>query len=175
MRENNKLIHLGKCSKTHGLKGEFSLHLINHEHSNLGSGAKLILQSVGSDSQILNDQNFIIEKIRLGNKAILKLAGVDTIEAAEEMLPFNIYIDRKELPPLEEGEYYLSDLLGFIVVDINQKDFGTVHKFGFNGAQDILVIKTKSGVLEEIPMVKPFLQNIDLENKIITIEVPDYI
>lgn len=172
--QNQNLIHLGKCLKPHGLRGELSLHLINSEDSSLSQGQKVLVRPLNERSS-KKDQEFVIDNIRFGNKAILKFVGIKSIEQAQELVPFNLYIKRAELPELAEGEYYLNDLLGLKVLDLNSNEIGQVYKLGFNGVQDILVIKLKNGALEEVPMTKPFVKKIDFENGCITIELPDYI
>lgn len=49
---------------------------------------------------------------------VLHFAGVDSISAAEELAGFVVAIPHEERAPLDEGDVYISDLIGCVLVDV---------------------------------------------------------
>jgi len=66
-----------------------------------------------------------------------------------------VSVRREDLPPLEEGEFYLCDILGTVVLSSSGKRLGTVKGF-LKGATDIIVVQ---GDDEEVlvPLVEGFV------------------
>ncbi len=171
----DKLIELGNCRKPHGVKGAFSFHLINQINSSLKKGSRIILKPLSQESVILPEgEIFTIQTINFGNKTIVTLKDVNDRNRVEELLPFSIYIQRSELPELEEDNYYLSDLIGLKVCDEDNKEIGEVLEIGTNGIQDILRIKTSEEVIE-ILLIDNFVKEIDWEENKITIVLPELV
>lgn len=75
------------------------------------------------------------------NGMLIKFAGIDSPEAAKQLTGSVIGIKRDQLPPLTQGEYYWSDLIGLTVVNMQGEVLGTVSYIMATGANDVLVIK----------------------------------
>ena len=68
-------------------------------------------------------------------------------------------VERDDLPPTEEDEYYAFELVGLEVVEENGRALGTVKAVNPGVANDVLELD--SGVL--LPMVEECVRSIDLE------------
>ncbi|MCR9205987.1 MAG: ribosome maturation factor RimM [Halobacteriovoraceae bacterium] len=173
MKKN--LIKLGECRKPHGIKGAFSFHLINKDSSVLKAGMNLSLKPLSSESSLKPEgESFEISSISFGNKTICYLKEVENRNRVEEILPFEIFVDRDGLPEVKEGEFYLSDLIGCLVFDESGAEVGKVVSLDTNGVQDILNIDGRDGVLEVL-LVENFVKEIDIENEKIVISRPELI
>ncbi len=62
-----------------------------------------------------------------------------------------VEVDRSALPPLEEGEYYHSDLIGLAAVNSAGHSIGTVTAVENYGASDLLEIEGDGGKRSLIP------------------------
>lgn len=166
-------IHIGHCTTPHGIKGEFSFVLYNPEDSVLHDGAVISLLPRSEASSVPQDgKEFKIQKISIGNKAIVRLDGVSDRNTVEAMVPFDIYFARENFPETDPDEYYLNDLLGLVVFDfITKKELGRVIDFYENGAQVILKIKTENEFLE-ILFIEQYVPEVDIENGRIEVIVP---
>ena len=71
--------------------------------------------------------------------------------AAEALRGQLVEIDRADLPPLEEGEYYHADLLGLPCVDADGAEVGIVAGIENFGAGDLLEIELPNGKRSLIP------------------------
>jgi 16S rRNA processing protein RimM len=75
-----------------------------------------------------------------------------------------VYILQEQLPPLENDEYYWSDLIGMQVKSMQAETLGTVDSMMETGASDVMVVKGDRERL--IPFVmKDIVQEIDLVKK----------
>lgn len=176
MATSKNYIHLGYCTRPHGIKGEFSLKLFNTQTS-LKLGAELFLKPKSESSSIdPSGENFHLSNIKIGNKIIAHLNDISDRTISEQMVPFDIYIRRDSLPELKDGEYYLVDLIGFEVMNVTSKEkMGVVHDFGDNGAGDIIIIKELDGGLLELPMVDNFVKEVNQNEKKVWVQKPEYI
>lgn len=71
--------------------------------------------------------------------------------AAEKLTNTRLYVDRSALPPADEDEFYLADLIGLVVTDPSGRSLGTVavvHDYGAGASLEI----TGSGA----PLIVPF-------------------
>lgn len=90
------------------------------------------------------------------------------------MVPFDIYISRDQLPDLDDGEFYLEDLVGLQVVSPSGEKIGKVKSYFDNGAQTVLVIQKPKGRVE-LPFVDAFFPEVDLENGVVVMLDPEII
>lgn len=171
---NEEYIQLGKCSKPHGIKGAFAFHLFNQEDSALKKGSKVFLLPREGSKLTSEGEEFEVSQISFGNKVIVFLKEVTDRNKTEEMLPFEIYFKKLDLPEIDEDEFYLDDLIGITAIDSSTgKKIGKVSSFYDNSAQIVLVISGEKEI--EIPMIDNFVKETNIEEGFIKIVVPEYI
>ena len=122
-------VALAAIAGAHGVRGEVRL--------------KLFTDSVESLAQhkavFVGGQPMTLEKAAGTAKSpTARLAGVSSREAAEALRGQLLEVERAELPPLEEGEYYHADLIGLAVLDGEGTSLGTVVAVENFGAGDLL-------------------------------------
>jgi len=76
-----------------------------------------------------------------GKGVVAHLSGCDDRDQAVELVGADIAVRREQLPKLEPGEYYWSDLEGLRVENIEGVDLGVVSHLFETGANDVLVVK----------------------------------
>ena len=102
---------------------------------------------------------------------LIQFEGIDNPELARNLIGKVVYIDREEIE-LEEGFYFVADLIGCTVVNgETAQEIGTVVDVKNHGASDIYYIEGKDGEEYMFPAVEEFLMGTDIENKIIKIKV----
>lgn len=175
MKDKDSYIHFGTAFRPHGIRGAFSVKLFNPENSCLKKGLKLRLFPSSPASKITaSGEDHIVEKITIGPKSILALEGVNDRNRCEEMIPFDFYVRRDELPKLEPGEFYIEDLVGMSVLDENSRPIGEVISHFDNGAQLVLVLRLEDGELE-LPFVETFFPKLDFELGQIVLRRPEFL
>lgn len=99
---------------------------------------------------------------------LIKLKGVDTPEAANALRNNIIYIDRGDVS-LEEGAYFIQDLIGLTVKDADSGViYGEVKDVLQTGANDVYEI-SGNGRTYLVPAIKQVIIKTDIENSVILI------
>lgn len=105
---------------------------------------------------------------RHGKTVIARLGDISDRDAAAELLEAEIYVARDELPEVEGGSYYWTDLEGLTVVRQDGQAIGNVAYLLETGAHDVLVVKGDTERL--IPFVMDeFIVDVDLDKGLITV------
>ena len=105
------------------------------------------------------------------NQILLKLKGVDTIEQAETYRNAILEVDRENAIPLEEGEYFIADLLESEVYTDEGEKLGILEDIYNTGSNDIYVVKNELGKSILLPNIPEVIKEIDVENKKITVHL----
>ena len=163
MNNNKKLIPIGLFKKLHGLNGEIKVFLYNKESKTIISSLLIWIYDKKEYS------SFEIENVK-GSKEniIIKLKGIHSREQSRCFLKKEIFVLRKDFPKLNEG-FYLNDVIGFNIVDINNNAFGILEDVIIISEKEILVFKYLNKEIL-IPKVDEFVKLFDLKNKIIIID-----
>ena len=135
-------ITLAAITGAHGVAGEVRLKL-------LGDG----LESLKAHKSF-NDGALKLTKLRSDNKggAIARFAGVSDRTAAEKLRGTTLSVAREDLPPLGEGEFYHSDLVGLPAIADKGEAVGTVRAVENFGATDIVEIEKPDGKTFMVPL-----------------------
>ena len=102
-----------------------------------------------------------------GNVAVLKLEGVDTVEAARAMRNTVLYMKRADVN-LPEGSWFISELIGCQVLDADDNTvcYGTIKDVDSGMANDIWYILTPDEKEVLIPTIKDVVIRCDVaDNK----------
>lgn len=173
-------IKIGKIVNAVGLKGEVKVYSYAGENDRFEKLDRIIAGSSQSGGakradckKPQSDMEFEIEKVRYQkNMVILKLRGVDDRNQAEALKDMDVFITEDDLEELPDDTFYVRDLIGCQVVDINDgKKLGVVSDLIQNSAQDIYQIDLAEGGQTLIPAVEQFIKNVDIENKTITVSL----
>jgi len=107
-----------------------------------------------------------------GKQFLIKLHGVNGIDAARHWVGSTLLIDAQALKALEPGEYYHFQVIGFEVVHIDGEKIGTITSTMTTAAGDIYVIQ---GATKEhlIPAVKEFIEEVDFTANRMVVNPPD--
>ena len=105
------------------------------------------------------------------NMVLLKFKGLDKIEDVEFFKNCYLEIDRKDGKPLEEGQYYIVDLIGLDVETDDGKHLGKVDDIYNTGSNDIYVVKDELGKQVLLPGIKDVIKQVNLEDKKIIVHL----
>lgn len=155
----NSYLELGQIVNVKGLKGEVKVNPFT-ENIERFEELKTVLIKFKNENK-----EFEIEKVGYHkNQVILKFKGINTVEEAEKLRNSYILIDRNDLEPLEEGVYYITDLLGLEVYTEDGTLLGKVDDIYNTGSNDIYVVKDDLGKQKLLPGIPEVLKNVDLEH-----------
>jgi 16S rRNA processing protein RimM len=157
------LREMGRIVRPHGVLGEVK---VAPETDDPGRFQELETVYVGVDEA--SAVSFDIVSVRLqpskyGITVLILFEGVSSREAAEALGKKTVYADEADLPALEDGEYYFSDLIGLKVETLDGAEVGTVMDVLEGPGQDLLVIRTPSGGRVMVPLVPELVPEIDID------------
>jgi 16S rRNA processing protein RimM len=106
---------------------------------------------------------------------VLKIAGVDGIEAAEALRGQELRIAEAELPELPAGSYYFHQLTGLRVEDTTGAPLGVVTEVLETGAEArVLAVRGEAGETL-VPFAATFVRQVDLEHGCLVVVRPEYV
>lgn len=157
MQTENKYLECGKIINTHGIKGAVKLESWCDSPETLAE-LDYIYFKIGDD----------FEKRRVKSATVMKrhvmayIEGIDDIDSAAALKETVVFADRDDIP-LEEGDFFISDLIGLPVIDVDSGiEYGKISEVFNTGASDIYTVKTQDGE-RMIPAVPEFIIEIDIE------------
>ena len=164
----NAFITLARVVKTQGRHGEVAVELHTDIPGRLHAGMRVFGLGENGNRRELKIDDVWPHKEWL----VLKFAGVDSISDAEVLVGSELQVPLSERAELEPGTFYVSDLVGCVVLD-RGREVGLVSDVRFGaGEAPLLVVGSGKNELE-IPYAQEFLVKTDLEHKRIEMNLPE--
>jgi 16S rRNA processing protein RimM len=150
------LIHVGKVSGVFGIKGWLKIFSYTEPRANILDYKIWLLKKSGQDKSV----KVVAGQIQ-GKGVVAQIDGVSDRDQAATLTGWDIFITHEQLPALEKGEYYWSDLIGIEVLNLEGIYLGNVESLFETGANDVLLIKGERE--RAIPFLQgQFVKSIDL-------------
>ena len=105
------------------------------------------------------------------NMVLVKFKGVDRVEDAELLRNSYLEVDRENAIELQEGEYFIADLLGSNVFTEEGEPLGKLEDIFNTGSNDIYVVKTEDGKQILLPAISEVIKEINLEESKIVVHL----
>ena len=162
---------IGIFTSTHGIRGEIKVYPTTDSPERFLNLKETILETRDGDLPLT------VEKARLAKgMVILKFKGIDNINEIERHKGASLWVSRDQAAPLEEGSFYVADLLGCRVETDEGRFLGTLQQVLPTGANDVFVVQDKSrkGSKEYLlPHIKDCVLKIDPEAGLILVHMMD--
>ncbi len=111
-------------------------------------------------------ETFEIEEVKYSkNTVLLKLKGIDDIDAAEKYRNTYLKIDRKNAVNLPQDTYFIVDLLDMEVYTDDEIHLGKITDVYPTGSNDIYVVKNEEGKQILLPAISQVIKTVDIQNK----------
>jgi 16S rRNA processing protein RimM len=158
---------VGVIGGTHGVQGELKLKLLTDHPAHLSTIGQVYLGASDKPTELLG--------VRFhGDQALIRLEGVSSPEQGKLLGGLKVRIAGSDAKPLEEGEYFLFQLIGLAAVTGDGEPIGTVADIIETGAHDVLTIRPDSGPDILVPNHPRFVLEIAPERNEIVIDPPVY-
>ena len=102
---------------------------------------------------------------------LLKFDGVDTMNEVEGWRQKDLLITRDQAIPLEEDEFFITDLIGLNVVTDEGETLGTLTDVMETGANDVYCVKTPEGKELLLPAIRDCILDVDLDKEEMLVHV----
>ncbi len=167
-----ELYPIGYVAKTHGIKGELNISL--DTEFNPEDFKFLVFDVEGIFVP------FPIKSVRgrgVDNR-LVSVEGVISDSDARALVGKTAYVLMRELREHpdwteEEGGMYLSDMIGFDVIDENSKPLGKIIGFNDDTSNWLLEVELKDGQKVFIPYVEDWIISFDPDKKTLCVDLPN--
>lgn len=154
-----KYLQVGKIVNTFGLKGEVKLIPLTDDVERFSKLEYVLLED---DLSI----KLTIERFRIQNNVvIMKFKEVNTIDEAQKLKNRFIVIERERAKKLPEGAYFICDIIGLEVYDLEGKKLGKVKEVLKTGSNDVYICESYIGNKDIlIPALKDVVKEINIKD-----------
>ena len=155
MDEQLNMLTVGKVTSVFGVKGWVKIHSFTSPMENIFEYQPWTVKTPQGDVIVEVDQ-----WQRHGKGLIAHFKGVDDRDIAQTYCQSDCVVANSQLPTLDEGEYYWSQLTGLRVVSEYNGDrqfLGKVQHLVETGANDVLVVRGCKGSIDERERLIPFV------------------
>ncbi len=153
-----EMLRVGVISSTHGVRGEVKVFPTTDDPARFRDLERVMLDT-GKGYLELEITGVKFFK----NMVILKFKGYDNINDIQCYKGRDLLIHREQAVPLEEGEYFIADLIGLQVITDEEKVLGTLKDVMKTGANDVYVVDMEMGKEVLIPVIPQCVLKVDLE------------
>ncbi len=157
-----EFLRVGVITSTHGIKGEVKVYPTTDDAERfLALKEKEVLLDTGREMLPL-----VIENVRFfKNLVILKFQGIDNINDIEKYRGRDLLVTRENAVPLEEGEFFICDIIGSTVYEEDGSVFGTLRDVMETGANNVFVVETGDGREVLLPYIDDCIREVNAEEK----------
>lgn len=159
--------YLGRVAKTHGIKGEITIKLDVDDPSAYHDMKYFLLEI----NKVLTP--FFVEKIvSSGDKFFVTIQDIRTVEAASALTGKEVFLPLEMLPKLSGKQFYYHEVKGFMVIDAEKGELGSIADVIEYPTQAIIqIFKDKKEIL--IPILDQVIQKVDRKSKKLYIKAPE--
>ena len=157
----NTNIIVGKVSSPHGISGEITVYPLTDDISRFENLHYFICES----------KEYTVTNTRIHKGQILIMTEQITDRNGVEVLKGkHIEVRREDALPLEDGQYYVEELKGLCVIDINSDRTGVLKDILQPGSVDVLLIQTENKEMM-MPFFKADIDEINIEKGYIRLDM----
>ncbi|MBZ0294575.1 MAG: ribosome maturation factor RimM [Anaerolineae bacterium] len=162
---------LGEILRPHGIRGELRVRILTDYPERM---LEFDSVHIGTDPESPEAAIYQIEKLRLSKGyGLLKLEGIDDRNQAELLRDLYVMIDVDEAIPLEEGEFYLYQVIGLTVQTEQGQALGTIREVLETGANDVYIIDSPEYKEILLPVTPETVLNTDIQSGLVTVRLPE--
>lgn len=154
-----KFLNVGQIVNTHGVMGDVKVIPLTDDPARFKD-----LKEVFIDGKKVRILSCKFQKDRV----ILKLEGIDTMDAAIRLKTKYLKVDRKDATKLPEDAYFIADLINCSIYDTEGVLLGNLDEVIHTGSNDVYWIKGPKQLL--IPVLKEIVLDINIEERKIVIK-----
>lgn len=163
---NNQIV-IGKIVAPHGVRGDIRILPLTEKPE----------QFLELDYLLLADgRRLTLKHARFHKRMVLAtVAEINSMNEAELLRGQEVLINAEDLPELEEGQFYVADLIGLPVYDEQGVQIGTFKDALTTGSNDVYVIAVPGAKDILLPALKIYVKEINPAEKRIVVTLPEWV
>lgn len=171
MRQEPPFLVVGKILRPHGIRGEVRVQVMTGYPERILPGAEVYL---GPDPE--NAQSAVPYTVTRARRhqqyLVLLFEDMPDRSAAEHLRDKFVMVRIEDAVPLEEGEFYLFQVLGLEVHTTQGEYLGTVKDVIQTGANDVYVVQGPRGEIL-LPAIDECVKQVDIPGGAMTVVLMD--
>lgn len=158
------LLQIGVIANTHGISGEVKVYPTTDDIQRFRKLKHVILDTG------LEKMDLEVCQVKFFKKmAILKFKEFNNINEVEKYKGKSLYVTRENAVPLQDGEFFIADMIGIAVHTVDGEDLGVLTDVIQTGANDVYVIGKQGEMDLLLPAIKECIREIDIKNGKMTV------
>ena len=180
--DSDRLFLVGRITQPHGVMGEMKVRPETDDPARFGLFDRLFVgpDAAGAARREREVTGVRFQHMKNGTVAVLlRLADVESREAAGDLRGMDVFAHEDDLPPLDEGEVFVHDLIGMRVLVVDDEGeptgevVGTVRDVFDSGATFLFSVAREGRPDLLVPDVDPIVRVVDAEAREIHIVPPE--
>lgn len=166
MKQEDGWIEAGAIVRPHGIKGEVIVDVAKDLVELVAEGLEVRVTGRRGGERSLTVVRARDHKARL----IVKFEGSDTVEDAETLRGWSVWLSRKQIGPIGEDRWFVQDIVGISVYTAEGERVGTVVEVMHMPANDVYVVRNGD---EEIllPAIDDVVKSVDVDSRRMIVHV----
>ncbi|WP_026689924.1 ribosome maturation factor RimM [Alteribacter aurantiacus] len=160
-------LNVGKIVNTHGIRGEVRvISRTDFPEERYVEGSELFVKHESTNKR----EPIIVTSHRKHKQFdLLTFKGFENVNDVERFKGSILQVSKDVKPDLAEGEYLYSDIIGCMVVTVDEETIGEITEILSPGANDVWVVPRKGKKDALIPYIDPVVKEVDVVQKRVTI------
>ncbi len=167
--DRDSLLLIGRVWQAHGIRGEVKVVPETDDPNRFADLTTVFTGTNADAAERSSVESVRFQPTKKGTLVLLKLGSISTREEAEALRKQLVFARVDDLPPLEDDEYFLHDLVGLTVETEDGQTVGIVDDVLDLPAQEMLVIGREDGSTTLVPAIPEFVVDIDFDSDRIVI------
>lgn len=159
------MFRVGVIANTHGVRGEVKVFPTTDDPLRYKKLKEVLLDTKEGYRKLeITSTRFF------KNLVIVKFKGIDNINDIEKYKGHDLYVTRENAVPLEEGEYYLADIIDATVVTEEGQKFGQLKDVLETGANLVFVVDHE-GKEVLLPVIPDCVKEVNATDGIVKVHI----
>ena len=156
---------IGKIGAAHGVHGFLKVHSFSGELDHMLSLSEVTVR------QGNKERHLKIEESKAFPPAVLmRFSGFNNPQEAKTLTGAELLVNRSQASPLYEGEFYVEDLKGLVVLAEEGESLGIITDIVEGGGSDLAELKLNDGKIRLVPFMQEFIGEINQDKGFVVLK-----
>ena len=162
MTDNTDALLMGRVLKPRGLQGECKVIPETDDPARLAGLKEVFVGRTAREAASYKVVSAREQTTRRGTAILVRLDGIETVEAAIALSGSSVFALAGDLPPLADGEFFLHDIVGLSVWTNDGSEIGAVRDVLEMPGSNVYVVARPGRQDALIPAVPAFIKHVDV-------------
>ncbi len=159
MKQLDDWIEAGAIVRPHGLKGEVVVDLARDLLEVVTESMELRVTGRREGERVLTVERARNHKSR----KVVQFKGVSTVEDAEALRGWSVWLTREQIGPLEEDRWFVADIIGIDVYTDEDEYLGKLAEVMHMPGNDVYVVRNDEKEIL-LPVIDDVVRSVDIDS-----------